>query len=362
MRRPIARILVPLLLMFVIATPAAAAPITPVHSASAGSVAGCIPWRIVLAPTDPFQEFTAIDGESARNFWAVGDASASPHRPTILRWDGMRWSRPLVEVKDGAMEDVALISSHDAWAVGERTDGSRTLVLHWDGSAWAKVSSPSPEPNSNALYGVSATSSSDAWAVGVSGYNHGLITHWDGRTWSVVPHPQYRAGEEFRGVLALAKDNVWAVGDQFSSFEEKPIIQHWDGSAWSDVRFPHPEGIFLGIGGSGPNDVWAVGSDGAPLIFRWNGTEWTRLGGILDRLRGELRGVSALTPDDVWVSGVNKWGQPVAAHWNGSTWTFTPVQKENAWFNTIKAFSHTEVWAGGGGITGIRAERFSGCP
>jgi hypothetical protein len=333
----------------------------PAHVAAGLPLAGCVPWDIVPVPTDPSQRFTSIDGEAA-NFWAVGNASTTPHTPTILRWNGATWIRPHVEVIDGWLEDVAVISPDDAWAVGERSDLTGTLVMHWDGSTWAKVPAPSPDDSNDHLFGVSGTSPSDVWAVGVAGYSDGLIMHWDGTMWSLVRHPHYlHYGEEFRGVFALATDDVWAVGDKFSGFQSKPIVQHWDGSAWSNVRLPPGRGVLFGVDGSAPDDVWAVGSNGASLVYRWNGTEWSKLGGILDQWEGEMRGVSALTTDDVWAAGVNQWSQPVIAHWDGSAWSRSPVKKENAWFNTIRAFSQTEIWAGGGGIDGIRAERFRPC-
>ena len=44
---------------------------------------------------------------------------------------------------------------------------SDTLILHWNGSAWSQVASPSPSSfGYNFLYGVSAVSGGDAWAVG----------------------------------------------------------------------------------------------------------------------------------------------------------------------------------------------------
>src|SRR5207253_1840465 len=101
-------------------------------SVAASAIGPCVPWHIVPVPTDSSQGFTAIDGESAANFWAVGDASTTPHRPTILRWNGTKWIKPQVTVKDGWLEDVAVVSSGDAWAVGERSDLSSTLVMHWD--------------------------------------------------------------------------------------------------------------------------------------------------------------------------------------------------------------------------------------
>lgn len=54
-----------------------------------------------------------------------------------------------------------------AWAVGLYFSGleSSSLVLRWNGTTWAKVTSPNPT-GSTELEGVSATSGSNAWATG----------------------------------------------------------------------------------------------------------------------------------------------------------------------------------------------------
>ena len=49
-------------------------------------------------------------------------------------------------------------------------------------------------------------------------------------------------------------------------------IVHWDGSEWTDALSPTTE-FLRGVGGSGRDDVWAVGLSGA--IIRWDGREWT---------------------------------------------------------------------------------------
>jgi hypothetical protein len=55
---------------------------------------------------------------------------------------------------------VAATSVRNAWAVG---GGFRTVILHWNGTAWKRVPSPSL---TGSLSSVAAISSGDAWAVG----------------------------------------------------------------------------------------------------------------------------------------------------------------------------------------------------
>jgi hypothetical protein len=92
---------------------------------------------------------------------------------------------------------VSARSGSDAWAVGFDSsyytpDVEDTLTLHWNGTAWTQVASPTPSSISyNELYGVSARSGSDAWAVGdygdcatALGKTDTLIAHWNGTAWT----------------------------------------------------------------------------------------------------------------------------------------------------------------------------------
>jgi hypothetical protein len=56
-------------------------------------------------------------------------------------------------------------------------------VVHWDGTAWRRVPSPSPGTFAS-LSGVAATSATNAWAVGGADAGKTLILHWNGTAWN----------------------------------------------------------------------------------------------------------------------------------------------------------------------------------
>src|SRR5262249_5307276 len=87
----------------------------------------------------------------------------------------------------GALDGVAATSARNAWAVGDRGNG-KTLIMHWNGTTWKQVPSPSPASGST-LSGVAATSARNAWAVGViNSTAKVLIVRWNGTTWKKVPN------------------------------------------------------------------------------------------------------------------------------------------------------------------------------
>jgi hypothetical protein len=73
---------------------------------------------------------------------------------------------------NGLLRGVGAASATDAWAVGAQftVAGTRTLALHWDGTRWKAVPSPSPTAtNGSILNGVSAVSTTTVLATSLFG-------------------------------------------------------------------------------------------------------------------------------------------------------------------------------------------------
>ena len=81
--------------------------------------------------------------------------------------------------------------------------------MHWDGSAWASVSSD------NDLRGVWGSGPHDVWAVGTSG----AVVHWDGSAWASASSC---TTNDLRGVWGSGANNVWAVGGSGTILEHSP--------------------------------------------------------------------------------------------------------------------------------------------
>jgi hypothetical protein len=88
-------------------------------------------------------------------------------------------------------------------------------------------------------------------------------------------------------------------------------IAHWNGSTWSVSTNVANKALF-GLWGSGPNDIWAVGSEGA--IIHWNGSAWSS---SASGTTGQLFDVWGSGPSDVWVVG----REGILLHWDGSAWS-----------------------------------------
>lgn len=282
---------------------------------------------------------------------------------------------------------VDAVSENDVWAVGwsQEPDAppyiQRTLIEHFDGTAWNIVPSPNPvNDTSSVLHAVSASSANDVWAVGTThnGTFPGrtLIEHWNGTHWSIVPSPSPDSQfNELRGVAAISATNAWAVGYRSGTQNETPIetlILHWDGFAWTQVPSPNvPAGAnqLFGMTPLSANDIWAVGSvGGAPLALHWDGSAWSVVpvnghGGMVGEF---LTGISGTAGHDLWAVGQgrgffsNRAGATLR-HWNGVHWTLKvcyaaspsnpPPDYEgggpDSYLTGVSAAGSNEVWAVG---------------
>ena len=177
---------------------------------------------------------------------------------------------PNVETSSSLL-GVAAVGSNDVWAVGWccHATRDRTLIEHWDGTSWSVVPSPNPGDFDNFLYGVAAVSANDVWAVGYYAHvlyapDRTLIEHWDGASWSVVPSPSSGfVNNDLFGITALSASDLWTVGDYSPPGGPgwQTLVEHWDGSTWSIVRSPYldSESELRGIAAISVDDLWAVG-------------------------------------------------------------------------------------------------------
>jgi hypothetical protein len=326
---------------------------------------------------DPFKEtwLSAVSAVSSDDVWSVGShQTAFYHATTVIRhWDGSAWAafaHPDPGGRD-ALSDVAARSSDDVWAVGFMAPHHqklkvRSLIEHWDGSAWTLVQGRNPGGNT-LLASVSAESADDVWASGstqIHGRYEPFVEHWDGETWQSTDLPEGLVGR-IVSLSALSSTDVWALGATYVDGASGADVLHWDGSAWSVVHalpYAHRQGYELGsLLTISTTDVWAVGyhvfrdTEPAyvPYVLHWDGSTWS--GQDAPAPPGwhdsHFTAVSGTSDDDLWAVGLqtNKPygpGVPLVEHWDGSAWTVTglPSLDKRTFFEDVEAIGQDDAW------------------
>ena len=222
----------------------------------------------------------AVAATSATDAWAVGLDGTGSSQGIIEHWNGKAWTAMRNPVRTGNLDGVAAVSAGDVWAVGYsgNPNASHALVLHWNGQAWRQVRAPD-QPGNGIFWGVAATSAGNAWVVSGAAQkaldvNKTVIEHWNGTAWARVPSANPKPGGGIlSGVAAVSASNAWAVGfDEDFAFGFEGVIEHWNGTSWTLVDSPLPDGALYAVTAQSARDAWAVGG---ALIEHWNGTRWS---------------------------------------------------------------------------------------
>lgn len=208
-----------------------------------------------------------------------------------------------------------------------------------DGSAWSLVHGS----DLRAFRGLSV----DAAGVWITGSGGTTLRLAGGQ---LVEHRAPGAGYD---ILAIVGDGgaAWAT----AAGEE---LWRWDGAAWSSLVEPLFAGRTLGALYLAPDGVLFAKSHprepgrGSAVAQR-DGERWRadEIG-----LKGHIEALHGTSSSDVWAVGYTvklfgKGGQ--AHHWDGRTWTTTPLPVDKP-LSAVYAAAPDEVWAGGADGTLLR--------
>jgi hypothetical protein len=194
-----------------------------------------------------------------------------------------------------------------------------------------------------------------------------LIQHFNGSTWDIVtsPNPRGDTLSQLHSVSAASANDVWAVGSTHNgNLPTRTLIQHWDGAQWNIVSSPSPDKQFnelRGVAAISANDVWAVGFRGGTksetpietFILHWNGSAWSQVASPnISGGANQLFGITAIANNDVWAVG-SVAGAPLTLHWNGSTWDVIKIAVGSGLstekLNAVSGKAANDVWAVGDG-------------
>jgi hypothetical protein len=284
----------------------------------------------------------------------------------------------------GRLAGVAAASASNAWAVGaagSETSG-KVLMLHWNGKAWSRVTSPKVlDGTTGELSAITVVSATDAWAVGVTGAigtgkDHTLLLHWNGKAWSQVTSPAPVTGGNLTAVTATAKSG-WAVGyvntdpDAPACCAGTPVIFRLTGSKWSRVTERLGDGAGLdGVAVTGAGTAWAIGMPTAMItgaLARWNGSAWAWVSSYpVQGAYQPLEGIAAGPGGTAFAVGDDDYtaGPAISMRWTGKAWQKVTVRVPAAsQLNAVTFAPGGAAWAAGStelGAIGSLIVRWSG--
>jgi len=215
------------------------------------------------------------------------------NRREVMHYDGT-----IVSGIDSGVSDADLVwasSPNDVWV-------SSTLaseLAHFDGTSWTSPSNFCFQPKR-----IGGSGPNEVWIVGADDN----AMHYDGASWTSHPIPVTSQSTTYQAVWSVGPDRAFAA-----SWDGAIVLQCWNGTTWSPCpgALPHAE-PFRTFGGSGPNDVYAVGPTN--MVAHWDGTMWTDI--AMDH-PSAFFGVAAAAPNDVFAI---EYGGAMM-HFDGTQWS-----------------------------------------
>lgn len=201
-----------------------------------------------------------------------------------------------------------------------------------------------------ATYDIFGISPKNVYSVGHCDFDGGIMWHFDGNQWSNVQLDPSLGFIDLGSVYAFAPSTVFAVGERLVSnqnplpnFLDSSLAFVFDGSQWRSYKLS-AKGLHA-VWGSSPNNVWAVGRDGAAFLF--DGIQWAP-----KRIRDDISftALSGSSSSDVYALGYKLDNQPYDSiavyvfHFDGSAWTLRDSLLENT-FPPTHSFGISDVWA-----------------
>ena len=256
---------------------------------------------------------------------AAAAASAPTAAATPAAWQAV--SVPSSVTSPATLADVSAASASSAWAVGADAETAlktgTPLILHWNGSKWAKVAL-SGVPGLGYLTSVAAASASDAWAVGTD-KSGAVVLHWNGSRWSKVAFPDSSTAT-VSSVAAGPGGTAWLGGSTPSTGTSSNIlVEQWNGNSWHVVKTGLGQGWLNSVRVAASGDVYFAGSDsnGGMAGYSHDGS-WTVLPSA-DIETFQINDVLGVSHTNVWAVGLNFNNEvgiyaPVVNHWNGTAW------------------------------------------
>lgn len=226
---------------------------------------------------DHFRElrFHALWGSASDDVWAVGEAGVTMH------WDGQSWTY----VRRNDWPDLTVLAGRgrtDVWTGG--CSGDAVVLLHWDGWNWRRWDAPSYQALDSRGTPCPVLASMGDGRVRALVEDRLLAIDAAGSWEPAIPAPARRLGarvargERITALVAAGMAEAWALGSRESDrppHEPSPFAVHFAQDAPPKVRPLPGHGTIQAVWSRGPDDVWAVGTDG--LVLHFDGEFWTRL-------------------------------------------------------------------------------------
>lgn len=290
-------------------------------------------WTQITPPPPPLglYQAAAIRANTKADAWVVGNDAVAA---SILHWDGRAWSASSIPAGSSAYAYFHALwgtGPSDVWGAGATSNDRISVprIVHFDGASWSKMYDAQQNGEYASFRAAWGSGANDVWFAG----DEGLVVHWDGSVLS-PPVAAFGTTDSFYAVGGTSAHDVWLV----SAVGSANRFHHYDGHTWTTV-FTDVAGTLpvTGLYVATPTDAWAVGVEGGPA-YHFDGSTWSRADATATHALESSLGIWGSDPNDIWAVGQNG----SVRHYQGTTWNAVPLTSD-----TIVGVSGTgpdDVW------------------
>ncbi len=359
-RKP-AFIFITILIVFSFSQPGHAS-VRPKLTENTLSYSSDIGWKsgFILNGTGGSPQAVVIDGSRVYiggDFSAAGDVLVN----NIAMWTGSKWTA-LGNGLNASVQAIAVDGHGHLYAGGRFTEANGKPALHvaqWDGSNWSALGGGL----NGDVYAIAVDGSGHVYVGGVftsaGGISAQKIAMWDGAAWTALDAGISNEYPKNSRVYSLALDRFGFLyaGGFFTQAGGKPTknIARWDGSTWSALgegigSTPTDDPAVLALATDNRGNLYAgghfasAGGVNTLNIARWNGENWSGLGGGVQSENFNVAVTSILADGgNLYVGGNLKaaGGNPMEniTKWNGTGWESLSSGVRGVWnvFSSIIA-------------------------
>ena len=314
-------------------------------------------WKRTSPPNG--YRITDLWGSSASNVWVVDEGGFVRH------WDGSEWQQSTRF--NGALSAVGGTSSTNVWV------GGVNMLAHWNGATWFSVDPATTRIADVRGMWFAATGAgwfatpqatlselrADGWTIHwdspstfwhVTGFGSDV---WVCSTWPIIPHrnagvwrtERLPRSEGCASMTARSLTDVLVAG----SLPSAPgTYFRYDGSQWTAQG--GPTGRMAQMWTVPGGETYGVARRS---VYRFDQGVWTELPPTASPQ--DLHGVWASGPNDIFASGSNG----TVMHYDGTSWTKLTTGT-TAPLHTVWGSSPTDVYFGGGDINGSLLLHYDG--
>ena len=284
--------------------------------------------------------------------WAGGLFDPSSQCCSLIHWDGVKWHSATVSPCQTTHPDIwtiYMIGGGEGWAMGGSPATNKPEALLFNGQSWTGqpiASCPPGQCEPRSVYMIGGGTGGDGWAVGLNG----VIWRHQSGSWLVFSQP---TTNNLNGVFINNNGATGSTPAGFAVGNSGTVCKLTVTSSiptWTCGSIPPvPSSVnLLGIYFKDSQHGWIVGSGSTIAQTIDGGNTWTGGQNQVTGCCGSVSTVANLTSvfidsygtgsgnGDGWAVGddtttnapcptVGSCGNAVFAHWDGVSWTYTPL-------------------------------------